>query len=76
MKFSGISLLVRFFELNKDINPYKSVCLFLGLRLIPILAEVRKYYSEALSLPLYYDLTEEDVDRVVSTLVQILKGKI
>ena len=26
------------------------------------------YYTQALSLPLYYDLTEEDVDRVAVTL--------
>jgi RNA binding exosome subunit len=30
------------------------------------------YYSQALSLPLYYDLTTEDVKRVVDTLKDIL----
>lgn len=35
--------------------------------------EMEKYYADALTLPLYYDLTEEDVDRVVSTLLNILK---
>lgn len=30
--------------------------------------EMEKYYSQALSLPLYFDLNEEDVDRVVFSL--------
>lgn len=34
---------------------------------------MEKYYSQALSLPLYYDLTFDDVDRVVTTLRQVLK---
>lgn len=32
------------------------------------------YFTQALSLPLYYDLTFEQVERVVSTLQEILKG--
>lgn len=35
--------------------------------------ETEAYYSQALSLPLYYDLSVEDVDRVVRTLKEILK---
>lgn len=34
--------------------------------------EVEKYYQEAISLPLYYSLTHEDQDRVVTTLQRIL----
>ncbi|MEI8125160.1 MAG: DegT/DnrJ/EryC1/StrS family aminotransferase [Parachlamydiaceae bacterium] len=34
--------------------------------------EMENYYAEALSLPLYYDLTEEDVDHVAMTLKNIL----
>jgi dTDP-4-amino-4,6-dideoxygalactose transaminase len=35
--------------------------------------EMEGYYAEALSLPLYYDLSEEDVDRVVSSLKKVLR---
>lgn len=31
------------------------------------------HYAQALSLPLYYDLTQEDVDRVIETLLSFLK---
>lgn len=34
--------------------------------------QVEKYYQEAISLPLYYTLTQEDQDRVVTTLQRIL----
>ena len=34
--------------------------------------EMEIYYAQALSLPLYYDLTKEDVERVVSTLKEVL----
>lgn len=34
--------------------------------------QMEAYYSQALSLPLYHDLREEDVERVVSTLKAIL----
>lgn len=34
--------------------------------------EMESYYAQALSLPLYFDLTEEDVDRVTSTLKNVL----
>lgn len=33
---------------------------------------MESYYKEAMSLPLYYDLTEEDVERVATTLKKIL----
>ncbi|WP_228058085.1 UDP-4-amino-4,6-dideoxy-N-acetyl-beta-L-altrosamine transaminase [Nostoc sp. LEGE 12447] len=33
--------------------------------------QVEKYYQEAISLPLYYSLTQEDQDRVVRTLQRI-----
>lgn len=32
------------------------------------------YYSKALSLPLYYDLTFEQVEKVVAKLLKVLKG--
>ena len=35
--------------------------------------EAEKYYNEAVSLPLYYGLTEEDQDRVVTVLKGLLK---
>ncbi len=35
--------------------------------------EMEKYYSQALSLPLYYDLTLEQVDYVVKELLRTLK---
>lgn len=35
--------------------------------------ETEKYYSQALSLPLYFDLEEEDVGRVCKTLKEIVK---
>lgn len=34
--------------------------------------EMEAYYAQGLSIPLYYDLTEEDVDRVVSSLKKAL----
>ena len=34
--------------------------------------EMEAYYAQALSLPLYYGLSEEDVDRVVSGLKKVL----
>lgn len=34
--------------------------------------EMETYYAQALSLPLYYDLDEEGVDRVVSALEKVL----
>lgn len=34
--------------------------------------ETEKYYSEALSLPLYYELTEDDVEFIVETLEKLL----
>jgi dTDP-4-amino-4,6-dideoxygalactose transaminase len=36
--------------------------------------EMENYYAQALSLPLYFDMEEEDVDRVVSALKKILKA--
>lgn len=35
--------------------------------------EMEAYYTQALSLPLYYDLTENDVGRVVEGLKKVLK---
>lgn len=35
--------------------------------------EMETYYAQALSIPLYYDLTEEDVERVVSSLKKALQ---
>lgn len=37
--------------------------------------EMEAYYEQALSLPLYYDLNETDVERVVATLKSILNTK-
>lgn len=37
--------------------------------------EMEKYYAEALSLPLYYDLTVEDVDRVSDQLLKLVQVK-
>lgn len=37
--------------------------------------EMEAYYSQALSLPLYYDLTTDDVRRVVSELQEIITRK-
>lgn len=34
--------------------------------------EMERYYNEALSLPLYYDLREEDVERIATALKRIL----
>lgn len=36
--------------------------------------EMEAYYEQALSLPLFYDMTEEDVDRVVGTLKSVLRA--
>lgn len=36
---------------------------------------MERYYSTALSLPLYFDLKFEEVDRVVSTLLKILNSR-
>lgn len=36
--------------------------------------ETEKYYQQALSLPLYFNLTEEDVERVCKELVAVLTG--
>jgi perosamine synthetase len=35
--------------------------------------EMEKYYEQALSLPLYYDLTPDDIAKVVKTLKKVLK---
>jgi dTDP-4-amino-4,6-dideoxygalactose transaminase len=35
--------------------------------------EAERYYREAISLPMYYELTDADQDRVAGTLRQILK---
>ena len=35
--------------------------------------EAEIYYSEAISLPIYYDLTEEEQDFVVSKLAEVLQ---
>lgn len=37
--------------------------------------QTENYYSTALSLPLYFDLTEEQVEKVVSTLLHILRKR-
>lgn len=37
--------------------------------------ETEKYYQQALSLPLYYDLTEGDVDRICKELIAALTNK-
>ncbi|WP_088242259.1 UDP-4-amino-4,6-dideoxy-N-acetyl-beta-L-altrosamine transaminase [Calothrix rhizosoleniae] len=34
--------------------------------------QVEKYYQEAISLPLYYGLTQEDQDRIVASLIERL----
>jgi dTDP-4-amino-4,6-dideoxygalactose transaminase len=34
--------------------------------------ECERYYSQALTLPLYYDLEEKDVERVVDGLKKVL----
>jgi UDP-4-amino-4,6-dideoxy-N-acetyl-beta-L-altrosamine transaminase len=36
--------------------------------------KMESYYSEALSLPLYYDLTHQDIDRVVKSLKECLNA--
>ncbi|MBA3237129.1 MAG: DegT/DnrJ/EryC1/StrS family aminotransferase [Parachlamydiaceae bacterium] len=36
--------------------------------------EMERYYATALSLPLYFDLTFEDVERVVASLLKILNS--
>lgn len=35
--------------------------------------EAEQYYREAISIPLYYGLSEEDQNRVVKTLLEILR---
>lgn len=42
---------------------------------IPYFPEMEKYYAQALSLPLYFDLTEGQVEMVVKELKGILKQK-
>ncbi len=39
----------------------------------PSYPESEKYYSEAISLPLYSDLTDEQMNKVVTTLREVLK---
>jgi len=34
--------------------------------------ETETYYSQALTLPLYYDLSEEDVALIISALKEVL----
>lgn len=41
----------------------------------PYFPETEAYYAQALSLPLYYDLRSQDVERVVDTLKNILKSQ-
>ena len=40
--------------------------------LSPYFPNMENYYKEALSLPLYYDLNEEDIDRIVLSLKRCL----
>ncbi len=40
--------------------------------LAPYFPEMERYYSEALSLPLFYDMRPEDVDRVVDACKHVL----
>ena len=42
--------------------------------LAPYFPEMEAYYAQALTLPLYYDLTEENVEFIVSTLKKALKA--
>lgn len=39
----------------------------------PYFPEMEAYYAQALTLPLYYDLTQEDIERVVYTLKEVLQ---
>lgn len=43
--------------------------------LTPYFPKMESYYAKALSLPLYYDLTFDQVEKVVSTLLKILKNQ-
>lgn len=43
--------------------------------LIPYFPKMESYYSQALSLPLYADLTLEEVEKIVHTLLKILKSQ-
>lgn len=36
--------------------------------------EAERYYGEAISLPMYYDLSQDDQDKVVNVLKRILLG--
>jgi UDP-4-amino-4,6-dideoxy-N-acetyl-beta-L-altrosamine transaminase len=49
-----------FKEINPDLAPY--------------FPEMEAYYAQALTLPLYYDLTGDDVEFIVSTLKKALKA--
>lgn len=37
--------------------------------------EMEKYYKAALSIPLFYDMTEQDVDRVANSILNVLDRK-
>lgn len=39
------------------------------------LSEAENFYKQALSLPLYYDLTDEEIHRICQTLKRLLIGK-
>lgn len=41
--------------------------------LTPYFPSMEEYYSQALTLPLFYDLKEDDVEYICSTLIKLLK---
>lgn len=69
LKQQGIGTQVHYIPVYR--HPYfKRMCGDIS----PYFPETEKYYARALSLPLYYDLTFEQVEKVVTSLVKILKS--
>ena len=62
MRESGIGVHVHYIPVHTQ--PYYQQ---LGFKLGDF-PEAEKYYEEALSLPLYFDLTESEQDRVINAL--------
>lgn len=68
MRETGIGTQVHYVPLH--LHPYYRRTLHTGPGDFP---QTEKYYEGALTLPLYPQLTEDDISRVVGTLAEALK---
>lgn len=53
---------------------YRHGCYADAQPIVDYFPEMEQYYAQALSLPLFYDMTEADVDRVVRSVDQVIES--